>query len=63
MIPLSTKAERDKAINDLGEALAAERASGKPVDDSWTNDLPSDPSPSEGEETSVTFVKKSKSGN
>ena len=42
----------------LRKHLAQQRASGEPVDDSWTNDLPSDPLPEEDEDTSVTFVKK-----
>ena len=40
------------------EHLARERASGEPIDTSWTDDLPDDPLPKEDDETSVTFVQK-----
>jgi hypothetical protein len=44
----------------LREHLAQERASGKPLDTSWTDDLPDDPLPEEEGETSVVFLKKPK---
>lgn len=47
-----------QARQELRDQLAKEKASGEPVDDSWTDDLPSDPLPEADEETSVTFVKK-----
>jgi len=46
---------------ELREHLARERASGIPVDTSWTDNLPDDPLPEEDGETSVVFVTKPKS--
>lgn len=53
---MTQSSEIDRIRKSLREHLAREAASGEPVDDSWTDDLPSDPLPSEEEETSVTFI-------
>ena len=58
MTQSSEREEQDRQA--LREHLAKERASGEPLDTSWTDDLPDDPLPEEGDETSVTFVKKPK---
>jgi len=60
---MTALSDEEQIRKDLREHLAQERASGEPVDDSWTNDLPDDPLPTEDEDTSVTFIKKSPSGN
>jgi hypothetical protein len=56
---MTQSSELEQARQALREQLAEEQASGQPVDTSWTDNLPDDPLPSEGDETSVTFVKKS----
>jgi hypothetical protein len=53
-----TESSDEQARKELREALAQEQATGEPVDDSWTNDLPSDPLPEDDEDVSATFVKK-----
>ena len=58
----SSEAEREQHRKEFQEHLAKERASGEPIDTSWTDDLPDDPLPTEDEDTSVTFIKKSPSG-
>lgn len=52
--------EIEAASHKLRETLAREQASGVPPDTSWTDDLPDDPLPEEGDETSVTFLTKPK---
>lgn len=58
MTPSSELEEQHRQA--LRDQLAKEKASGEPVDTSWTDDLPDDPLPTEEGETSVTFVKKPK---
>ena len=56
---MTQSSELKAALKRLREI--SEREKGKTVDTSWTDDLPDDPLPTEEGETSVTFVKKSKS--
>lgn len=57
---MTQSSEAKEALKELQKHLEQERASGEPLDTSWTDDLPSDPLPTEGDETSVTFVRKPK---
>ena len=52
--------EVKQALKGLRETLAQEKASGKPPDTSWTDNLPDDPLPEEEGETSVVFLTKPK---
>jgi hypothetical protein len=55
-----TQSSDEEALKRLEKILAEEDASGKPLDTSWTDDLPDDPLPEEDGDTSVTFLKKPK---